>query len=57
MPSQHAFYFVGINMSGADIEACFGGATGSAGTLHASQSGFWAVGMDVGDLWMWLQLI
>ena len=57
MPSQHAFYLVGINISGADVEASFGGATGSAGILSAAQSGFWAVGMDVGDLWMWLQLI
>ena len=57
MPSQHAFYLVGINMSGADVVVGFGGATGSAGILRAAQSGFWAVGVDVGDLWMWLQLI
>ena len=58
MPSQHAFYLVGINMSGADVVVGFGGATGSAGILRAAQSGFFgAVGMDAGDLWMWLQLI
>ncbi len=57
MPSQHFFYLMGINMSGADVEASFDGATGSAGILPAAQSGSWAVGMDVSDLWMWLQLI
>ena len=57
MPSQHAFYLVSINMSWADVEASFGGATGSAGILRSAQSGFWAVGMVVGDLWMWLQLM